>query len=99
MWMSQALKGTPGRYDGPMAYGTYDIGLHATYGEVAFDVVFVTRNWHVDFVVVGRWGRTVVLPVVSWGSCIRRIRHQRRRIWNFMIHFFKKLQKKLQLED
>ena len=27
MWMSQALKGTPGRYDGPMVYGTYDIGL------------------------------------------------------------------------
>ena len=27
-WMSQALKGTPGRYDGPMVYGTYDIGLH-----------------------------------------------------------------------
>ena len=28
-WMSQALKGTPGRYDGPMVYGTYDIGLQS----------------------------------------------------------------------
>ena len=39
-----------------------------TNGEVTIDVIFVAGNRHVGLVVFARWGRTIVLPIVSWGG-------------------------------